>query len=233
MTTLQTILTGIDWTANIQTSLGSGTTVADIDRAAYRIAVWSMQLEQADSGNPALCFVREMQHSIQHSGALIGLCLYKPSAASSRTFVESCIYYTYFRTHPEELATLVSDAKYHVGKAEIIEYHKLHTSEFKARQEAIGLVGRLDSWYSRTSAVVHGQVPGTWNTHSELAQTSYSKDVQKLALATFLEGAVIVDDLLLCTVATRLWKGFAPEAKTLLTKGMPAAKRQALSLDTK
>ena len=233
MTTLQTVLTGIDWTANIQTSLGSGTTLADIDSAAYRIAVWSTQLEQADAGNPALCFVREMQHSIQHSGALIGLCLYKPSAASSRTFVESCIYYTYFRTHPEELATLVFDAKYHVGKNEIIEYHKQHTSEFKARQEVIGLVGRLDTWYSRASAVVHGQIPGTWNTHGELAQTAYSKDVHGRALATLLEGVSIVNDLLLCTTAKPLWKGFAPEAKTFLTKGMPAAKRQALSLDTK
>jgi hypothetical protein len=231
--TLQTILTGIDWTANIQASLGSGSTLASIDGAAHRIAVWSMQLEQADVGNPALCFVREMQHSIQHSGALIGLCLYKPSAASSRTIVESCLYYTYFRTHPEELATLVFDPKYYVGKSEIIEYHRQHTSKFKAMQDALGLVGRLETWYSQTSAVVHGQLPGAWSTHSELTQTSYSKEVQDLALGTLLGGVEIVNDLLLCTVAKPLWNAFAPDAKTYLTKGMPAPKRQALSLDIK
>jgi hypothetical protein len=233
VTTLHDILTAIDWVANIRASLGIDTTVNDIDSAATRIAVWSKQLEQADEGNPALCFVREMQHSIQHSGALIGLCLYKPSAASSRTLVESCIYYTYFRTHPEELATLVLDSKYYIGKAEIIDYHKQHTAEFKAREQTLGLLGRLELWYSRTSAVVHGQIPGTWNTHRELAETSYSKDVQEKALMTLLDGVSIVNDLLLCTVARRLWTSFAPEAKTFLTKGMSAAKRQALNLDTK
>ena len=233
MTTLQAILTGIDWAANINTSLGSGTTVAKIDQAAHRIAVWSLQLEQADTDNPALCFVREMQQSIQHSGALIGLCLYKPSAASSRTLVESCVYYTYFRTHHEELATLVVNPKYYVSKNEIIEYHSLHTTSFKSRQVTLNLIARLQGWYSRTSSIVHGQIPGAWNTHADLAQTCYSKEVQDLALSTLLDGVSIVNDLLLCTVAKQLWKSFAPDAKKFLTKGMAAATRQALNLDSR
>ena len=208
-------------------------TLTDIDNAVYRIAVWSLQLEQADMNNPALCFIREMQHSIHQSGALIGLCLYKPSATSSRVFVESCLYYTYFRTHLEELATLVLNPKYYVGKSEIMDYHKQHTQQFKKKQEALGLLSRLETWYSHTSAVVHGQLPGVWNTHNELSQISYSKETQDLALSTLLDDVGIVNDLLLCTVTKVLWNGFAPESKTFLTKGMSAAKRAALGLDTK
>lgn len=230
---LDNVLAAINWHANIQTSLGSGSTLADIDDAAKRIAIWAGQLEQADAGNPALSFIREMQHSIQHSGALIGLCLYKPSAACSRTLVESCIHYTYFRTHAEELATLVSDAKYHIGKAEIIEYHKLHTFGFKARQDKLGLLGRLDKWYSQTSAIVHGQIPGAWSTSAALSQTAFNEEVQILAVNTLLEGTSIVNDLLLCAVAQRFWTIFAPEAKSYLVKGIPGATRTALMLDSK
>ena len=231
MTDLKTLLTDIDWTTNIVTSLGSGSTLEQMEAAALRIAIWSKQLEEVDEGNPALCFVREMQHAIQHSNALIGLCLYKPSASCSRTLVESCIYYTYFRTHIEELATLTSDKRYYVSKSEVIDYHKQHTANFKNHQEKFNLVGRLDTWYSRVSAVVHGQIPGSWNTHSALSQTSYAADVHALALTTLLEGVSIVNDILLCTVVRTLWKGFAPEAKKYLIKGMEASKRDTLSLD--
>lgn len=233
MADLQTVLTGIDWATNITTSLGAGTALADIDSAARRVAIWSRQLEEVDEDNPALCFVREMQQSIQYGGALIGLCLFKPSAAASRTLVESCMYYTYFRTHPDELATLVSNNKYFVSKSEIMDFHKQHTIDFKAREQTLGLIGRLDTWYSRVSAVVHGQIPGAWNTHSELVKTSFAPNVHGLALKTLLEGVSLVNDLLMCTVARVFWKGFAPDAKTYLLSGMPAAKREALGLDLK
>lgn len=233
MTNLETILVGIDWKKNIHNSLGSENTLSNIDEAALRLAVWSKQLEEADIGNPALSFVREMQHSFQHSGALIGLCLYKPSAASSRTFLESCLYFSYFRTHLEELETLVSDSKYYIGKSEILAYHKQHTSGFKERQEALGLITRLDTWYSKTSAVVHGQIPGAWNAHNDLVQTGFSKNVHDLALNTLLQGTKLVNDILLCTVASRLWNCFASDAKTFLMKGIVGEKRELIGLDSR
>jgi hypothetical protein len=230
---LLNILLSINWQQNIQTSLSNQNILEVIDASVYRLAIWANQLEQADFGNPALCFIREMQNSIQHSSALIGLCLYKPSAASSRTFLESCVYYTYFRTHLEELSTLVSDSKYFTGKTEIIEYHKIHTKGFKSKQAYLNLIGRLDTWYSHTSSVVHGQIPGTWNTHSDLAQTSYVEAVQIKALEAVTEGASLVNDLLLCTVTDYLWSSFSSEAKIFLTKGMTPAKREALKIDIK
>jgi hypothetical protein len=231
MNNLLTVLNAIDWKTNIAESLGAGTTLAEVDAAAHRIAVWSRQLEEADRENPALSFVREMQHSIQHAGALIGLCLFKPSAACSRTLVESCIYYTYFRNHSEELATLIRDSRYYVSKSEIIEYHKIHTNHFKSHQQSFNLVSSLDDWYSSVSAIVHGQIPGSWNTHDDLSKTSFADDVQKLALKTLVDGTNIVNDLLFCTISGTLWRKFAPEAKAFLIKGMPANKREALGLD--
>jgi hypothetical protein len=233
MNSLDAILKGIDWTKNVQDSFESGSSLEEIDAATYRIALWSSQLEQADAENPALCFVREMQNSVQQSGALIGLCLYKPSASSSRTLVESCLYYTYFRSHFDELSTLLRNDRYFVSKSEIIEFHKLHTPSFVDRQQPLGLVGRLETWYSKTSAIVHGQVPGAWSIHSALEETSFSETTHALALGTMLEGVQIVNDILLCTVAQQLWNSFSPQAKGLLTKGMSAELRQTLRLDRK
>lgn len=89
-----------------------------------------------------------MQTAGIQAAILIGLAMYKASASSMRAMLEAGLYYTYFRTHPEELATLVSDARYFIGKSEIIDYHKLHSAGFKSNQEKLGLITKLDSWYS-------------------------------------------------------------------------------------
>ncbi len=84
-------LTKVNWSQNITTSLAHDGTGTEIDRAAHRLAVWSKQLETLDAGNPALSFIREMQIAMQSCGVLIGLCIYKQSAAAARTMVETCL----------------------------------------------------------------------------------------------------------------------------------------------
>lgn len=231
--TLPQVLKKVDWQSNIDAAFADPQSLQELEQALYRIAVWSHQLETAEEGNPALCFVREMQLAAQQGAALIGLCLYKSAAASARTVVETCLYYTFFRSHLEELSTLIRVERYYISKTEIIDYHKLHTKGFMAHQEVFGLIGNLEQWYSRVSAVVHGQIPGAWNDHAALDQISFSDATHKLAVETLVTGERLVHELLLSTTGNYLWSSFAPDAKKQLLKGLAGEKRQLLGLDLK
>ncbi|EJK80620.1 hypothetical protein [Rhizobium sp. AP16] len=233
MSTLPQILKSVDWHANIDSAFADAQSLQQLENALYRIAIWSHQLEIADQANPALCFVREMQVAAQQGAALIGLCLYKSAAAAARTIVETCLYYTFFRTHLEELSTLVRVEKYYTSKSEILDYHKIHTESFVSYQEAFGLIGNLEQWYSRVSAVVHGQIPGAWNNHAALDQISYDSTTHALAVETITTAERLVHELLLCTTGQRLWSSFAPDAKKQILKGLAGDKRSLLGLDFK
>lgn len=230
---LPQVLKSVDWHSNIDSAFADSQLLQQLENALYRVAIWSHQLEIADKDNPALCFVREMQVAAQQGAALIGLCLYKSAAASARTVVETCLYYTYFRTHPEELATLVRVEKYYISKSEILDYHKLHTDNFTSHQEVFGLIGNLERWYSKVSSVVHGQIPGAWNNHAALNQISYDDTTHKLAVETLSTGERLVHELLLCTTGHSLWPSFGPDAKKQLLKGLAGEKRNLLGLDLK
>jgi hypothetical protein len=231
--TLPSVLKGIDWQANIDAAFADSALLAKIENALQRIAQWAAQLESVDHGNPALCFIREAQIAAHQCSALIGLCLYKAAATSARTMVETLLYYTYFRTHPSELTTLVRVEKYYVSKSEILEYHRMHTPKFMELQEIFGLLGNLEAWYSKVSAVIHGQIPGAWNAHSALREIGFSKDTHELAVECFVSGEVIFHQIMLCTCGKQIWAGFTPFAKTFLLKGIPGDKKTSLSLDSK
>jgi hypothetical protein len=233
MRTLPAVLRGVDWIANIDAAFKDEKILARLEYALHRIAVWSKQLETADEGNPALCFIREMQVAAQQGVALLGLCVYKAAAASTRTLLETCLYYTYFRTHPEECATLVRDVKYFVTKSEMLEYHRKHTRDFMKYQNLFGLIGNLETWYSNISAVVHGQIPGAWNAHSALQEIGFDPETHSLAAEALLSGEDLAHHVLLCTAGKRLWTSFSPDAKTFLVKGLPGEKRASLGLDAK
>lgn len=228
---LEGALKAVNWNDNVATFLAASAVVEVIAQCNYRLAVWSGQFEANDKGNSALPFVREMQAAGHSVAALVALGLYKPAAASMRTVLETALYYTYFRAHTVELATLVRDAKFFLYKQDLLDYHTLHTPGFKDLQAKIGLVGDLNAWYSRISALVHGQIPGGWSQHKGLAATAHDPAVLPEVGREFVQCESVVHRLFLCTVGRELWGGFSHPAKKQLIKGVTGDIKAALGLD--
>ena len=229
---LHKALSSVDWNANVSEFLKDNAACETIANCNLRLALWSKQFEVADAGNPALSFTREMQVAANHVSALISLALYKPAASAMRTILETALYYTYFRTHHTELATLVRETKFFLWKSKLLEYHMTHTPSFNDFQNQFGLIGNLDSWYKHVSCIVHGQIPGGWLEHKSLRNTKHVKKTLGIVVDSFSKGEQIVHQLFLCTVAQELWHDFESSAKKLLTKGIPRKTRFALRIDT-
>lgn len=225
-------LTAVDWAKNIQSFGAAPDAVERIERCNRRIAIWARQLESCDGKNPAIPFVRELQVQGHYAAALLGLALYKPSAAAMRSLVESALYYTFFRLHPAELATLVREPDYFLQKSDVMEFHTLHTAHFKERAQKLGLVKRLNEWYRGVSAVVHGQIPGSWIGHTSLSAIAYADPVLRSAIDMLEEGEDLVHALFLCTVAQDLWGDFAAPVKKELLKGLAGDVKTALALSS-
>jgi len=145
--------------------------------------------------------------------------------------VESALYYTYFRTHLSELATLVRDSEYYVSRAEVLSYHKAHTPGFRQLQEKLGFMARLNAWYGNVSAIVHGQIPGIWTTHKALSDIRYSPKTLELLVADFCRGEQLVHELFLLTIGREMWDSISTGAKRALLTGMSAEERALLGLD--
>jgi hypothetical protein len=228
---LDAALSAVDWKGNVNSFLTETEVKKKLAACNLRLAIWSKQLEQVDVANPALAFIREMQSAGQMVVALTSLALYKPAASSIRTVIETALYYTYFRTHHSELATLVREKSYFVDKKEIIDFHKLHTVNFKPFQENLGLLTRLESSYSSLSAIVHGQLPGAWSPPSSLSNTAPIKSTQDEVVQRFIEGEEIVHRLFLCTIAPTFWDDFSTASKKLLLRGRSGETKALLKLD--
>jgi hypothetical protein len=229
---LKQALSAVDWNANVAAFLKDSSTRGVMAECNLRLAVWANQFEIVEKNNPALSFVREMQRTGHYVAALTALSLYKPAVAATRTVLESALYYTYFRSHPAELGTLVRDPKFFVQKSGLVEYHKTHTPEFDKVEKRFGLVDRLNDWYSHVSSVVHGEIPGGWAAHPSLAATGYDKRTARDVVHIFRSGEEIVHQLFLCTVGRELWDDFSSASKKQLSKGISGDKKAALGLDT-
>jgi hypothetical protein len=229
---LLNVLTAVDWAKNLQSFGAVPDAVERIERCNSRIAIWAKQLVTCDDKNPAIPFVRELQVQGHYAATLLGLALYKPSAAAMRSLVESALYYTFFRQHPAELSTLVRDPDYFLQKSDIMEFHGLHTAHFKKREQKLGLVSRLKDWYRNVSAVVHGQIPGSWIGHTSLSAIACAEPVLLNAIVMLEEGTYLVNALFLCTVAQDLWGDFAVPAKKELLKGLPGDVKTELALSS-
>src|SRR5580698_6400361 len=96
-------LAAVNWNDNAAVFCGDAQAVSACEAVNHRLAVWAQQLEDADRGNPALSFVREMQAAGHAVPALAALALYKASASSMRAVLDTALFYTFFRTHPCEL----------------------------------------------------------------------------------------------------------------------------------
>ena len=200
--------------------------------AAMRLAVWAKQLENADSKNPALCFVRGMQASAMLVPVLTALALYPAAAAAIRSMLENALYYTYFRSHHSELATLVRDNTYYVDRSYVTDYHKKHTRNFSELQDASGLLSRLSSTYSELSSVVHGQVPGAWSPLASIEGAHPRPATVNKVAVKFQEAEALIHDLFLCTCGQELWNDFSTSAKGKLLKGLSGQYKVVLALDS-
>jgi hypothetical protein len=228
---LEAALSGIDWNSNVTFFL-KGTVNSEIfAQSNLRLAVWSRQFEKADAGNTALSFIREMQVAGHYVPALTALALYKPAAAAMRTAFETALYYTYFRSHPTELATLIRDKNYFVSKSDIIVYHKIHTSDFRTLEQSFGLIGRMEEWYGFVSSLIHGQIPGQWHTHTDLEKLRHMESLIPEVAKAFNDGEEIVHNLFLCTAGRELWDAFSSGAKKQLLSKLAKDKKLALGLD--
>ena len=224
-------LNAVDWQQNVADFLAAPNAKDEISKANLRIAIWAKQFEKIDRGNPALCFVREMQLAGHHVAAASAVSLYKCAASSIRNIVETALYYSYFRCHPKELETLVRDSKFYLSKEDILEYHKKHTANFSKFQEKLNFIGKLTPWYSNVSAIVHGQIPGTWIEHKSLSEISHKTTTLDLVVKTFCDGEEIVHLLFLCTKGHELWDYFSTSAKQKLMHGLPGDIKTTLGLD--
>ena len=225
-------LSAIDWNANVKQFLKDTIAVEKIAAANLRVATWAKQFENIDKGNPALCFIRELQIAGQHVAAASALPLYKSAAGAMREMLESALYYSYFRTHPCELATLIRNPDFYISKAELLDYHKSHTPDFTDLQQQLGLVTRLNKWYKLTSSIIHGQIPGAWTQHKSLADIKYADATLNLVAKTYSEGEELIHHLFLCTVGRLLWDTFSPSAKKVLAAGLHGDVKAALKIDS-
>ncbi|MCI3134006.1 hypothetical protein [Phenylobacterium aquaticum] len=228
---LAVALQAVDWNANISDFLAEKVDVQVVAEINLRLAMWARQIEGADSGNPALSFIRELQVASQQVTVLLGLALYKSAAASMRTVFESALYYTYFRTHPSELATLVRDSGYFLGRRDITDYHKLHTANFSNLQSALGLGARSDKWYSYISAIIHGQIPGSWVSSTAVKDIRKHPATLAVAIEAFAECEEVVRRLFLCTCAHPFWHAFSTTSKETFLKNLTGQQKTALGLD--
>lgn len=229
---LATALGKVNWDENVAALLKDAASAEALEKANLRLAVWSKQFETVDEGNPALCFIREMQAAGQYVAILTALSLYKPAAASMRSMLEAALYYSYFRTHHSELETLARESGFYIGKRELLEYHMKHTDGFKDNQSRLNLVPRLEDWYRKVSAILHGQIPGTWVEHQSVAEIEHIKATQDIVVEAFTDGEDIVHRLFLCTVGRLLWDGFSSAAKKQLLSGLPGKVKTGLALDS-
>lgn len=222
----------VDWNKNVEFFTDHGDSVTLIANSNFRLAVWSKQLEQLDSSNPAICFVREMQIAAQNSSASMSLALYKLAAGSMRAMVETALYYSYFRSHPAELTTLIRDTKFYIEKQQVMDFHKFHTERFSELQAKVDLIGRLNSWYSKASAIIHGQIPGKWIDNTALKDIKFNEAILSEAASFFAQGEEIVHLLLLITVGRENWASFSTPAKKILLKGIPGDVKTLFGLDS-
>lgn len=229
---LKTALASVDWNANVKVFLENEETTEKVEKANLRIAVWAKQLESADEGNPALSFVREMQTAGHLVAACLSLALYKAAAGSIRSLLENALYYTFFRSHKNELITLARNPKYFVDKNDILEFHKVHTIDFAATQQSLSLVQDLEVWYSHISSIVHGQLPGKWNSQINLADIAHDTKIMAAAVQLFSEGETLVHRLFLCTVSRELWDFFSQTGKAKLIAGLDGKHKDLLKIDS-
>jgi len=231
MSALEKALRAIDYSKLTDEFLAHPLAKEIVTGCAQKISLWSNALRDADPSCLANPFLAEMQRACHDIAALFALALYVPSAAAMRSMAETCLYYTYYRTHSVELVTLASGSDHYISKKEMLEFHKIHTPTYRSHAHAIGIPSKFNDWYSELSSIVHGQLPGKWGKRLSLADTKHSVNTLDDALKKLQDGVEAIHLLLCLTAGNDLWSRFHPKVKTALLKGMKAEHRGLLGLD--
>lgn len=228
---LREAISAVDWAGSVAAFSTDTATLQALSSSSLRLAIWCHAIEGAEAGNPALPFVRSAQVEMQYVAALLALSLYRPAAASMRAMVEGVLYYSYYRCHPSELRSLLSpDSKFYVDKKEIVDWHKAHTPGFAVRSEVVGLHDSMNRWYSRVSAITHGQLPGIWASHSELAGVHPDAAIMTTAIAEYVAGVEVAHKFLLSTVEVAVWSRFQASERKAILKGLSKPDVQSVGL---
>ena len=228
-TDLKSALGAVDWNSNVTKFVQGTTRLNKLTTCCSRIGLFTHEISFQDFDNPALPFLQEMKASAFQIPACLALGLAKPAAGLMRATVESALYYTYFRVHPQELRTLVTKAAYYVSRRQIIEYHKQHTPNFGKLDEKICLVDKMEKWYGEISSIVHGQIPGVWTSKS-LANTAALQEEAKAPIKIFERATEIIQLTFLMTISNEDWEGINPIARNHLLKGLSPNQLNTLGL---
>ncbi|WP_153064765.1 hypothetical protein [Xanthomonas campestris] len=228
---LSDALSAVDWNSRIIEFTASDNCVSTVHATVMKVAVLAGQVQAIDNGNPALPFIQEMQVAAHDIARCIALSLYKPSASAMRSMLECALYYAYFRAHPMELETLIRVEKYYISKKEILEFFQTHVDEWSSRQSSVALVSRLESWYSKISAIVHGQIPGHWHDGISVHETKHDQRMLEEVVQFAASCGDLVRDIFLCSFLSEKWSYVEADAKRILLKGVSAGFRQNLRLD--
>lgn len=226
---LRAILSGIDWNGSAREFTRQRRRPEAFEKGAKLISAWNYELSFFDRVNQANSFLQEMKASLFCVPACTALGLIKPAAASLRTGIESALYYTYFRNHPAELETLHRSDKFYLSKNEILEYHSIHSADFPYRQDALTLLSDLNQWYSYISAIIHGQIPGVWTSHS-LPDIGFESDGSAAVLKQFKAAISIINRLFLSTLERDVWEGLSSYGRQLFLSELDQATIRKLKL---
>jgi hypothetical protein len=226
---LADVLTTVDWNKIVTDSVAKSAFIGPATNCCKKISLFTHELIFQDAGNPATPFLQEMKASAFQVPACLALGLAKPAAGLMRSSVENALYYSYFRSHPSELRTLVVDEKFYLSRKSIVDYHLKHTPDFSTRAEKLGLIDALDNWYGSISAIVHGQIPGVWSSKSLSDTASLGNDIRR-AIRVFEQATKLIQAILLSTVPSQDWDGINPLNRKRLLSGLTAKDKRVLDL---
>lgn len=226
-TELQNKLAQINWGAIVDDSLNEDSGFSDIQTSCKIITTWLNELCDLYENNYALSFLKEAHVSINDYCTSMSIALYKLSAASMRTILESILYYSYFKDHPKELHTLINDSSYYLTRSDILEYHYKHTHNFKNACKELNLISSMDNFYSEVSAIIHGQIPGVWQPNVNLDNRSHCSQTFSCSIEHFKTLVRIINHFLILHLTEEEWQSINIRSRELFLKGLkPKTKKE-------
>lgn len=228
MSSLANKLAQINWNDNTAEAAKEEDLFCEAQKQLKLLALWCKQLENIYRNNPALPFIREAQVSTQDLCCLISLGIYKCSASSLRTLLESMLYFSYFKDHPVELKSLVTVKPYYLSKKDILDYHLVHTEHFNRKYKAISLNDKLEAVYSEISAIVHGQMPGAWHSSGSLTDKKFNKQLATLVVEQLTKTMQVINPFLLILINDDEWRNIDHNVQKVFLSGMSQPTKQAI-----